>query len=149
MIGLEKSRGGRANRPFFPPDVVFPCRVSRHNALRCITSCYSFRYNKQLIAQLVGRHENLSHPENSCLPRASPSGDMNFQGGTNLPVSLQTGQLMFNVSIYIYDRIHVEKFTHSEKQRHLLIDHPTALLNSILKYEGCSEIIETPAVNKL
>ena len=46
----------------FPPDVVFPCRVSRHNALSCITSCYSFRYNKQLIAQLVGRHEDLSHP---------------------------------------------------------------------------------------
>ena len=78
----------------FPPDVVFPFRVSRHNALRCITSCYwnSFRYNKQLLAQLVWRHEDLSHPENSCLPRASPSGDMNFQGGTNLRVSLQTGQ---------------------------------------------------------
>ena len=52
----------------------------------------SFRYNKQLIAQLVGRHEDLSHPQNSCHPRASPSGDMNFQGGTNLRVSLQTGQ---------------------------------------------------------
>ena len=56
---------------YFPPDVVFPCRVSRHNALRCITSCYSFRYNKQLIAQFGGRHEDLSHPENSCLPRAT------------------------------------------------------------------------------
>ena len=75
----------------FPPDVVFPCRVSRHNALRCITSCYSFRYNKQLIAQLVGRHEDLSHPENSCLPRASPSGDMNFQGGTNLRAPSKLG----------------------------------------------------------
>ena len=50
---------------------MFPCRVSRHNALRCITSCYSFRYNKQLIAQFGGRHEDLSHPENSCLPRAT------------------------------------------------------------------------------
>ena len=55
----------------FPPDVVLPCRVSRHNALRCITSCCSFRYNKQLIAQLVGRHEDLSHPENSCHPQAT------------------------------------------------------------------------------
>ena len=91
-IGLDKSRGGRTNRRVSLPDVVFPCRVTRHNALRCITSCYSFRYNKQLIAQLVGRHEDLSHPENSSLPRAPPSGDMNFQGGTNLRVSLQTGQ---------------------------------------------------------
>ena len=54
----------------FPPDVVFPCRVSRHNALCCITSCYSFRYNKQLIAQLVGRHEDLSHPSH-LRPRAT------------------------------------------------------------------------------
>ena len=88
MIVLEKSRGGRTNRRVSPPDVVFPCRVSQHNILRCITSCYSFRYNKQLIAQLVGRHEDLPHPENSCLPRVSPSGDMNFLGGTNLRVSL-------------------------------------------------------------
>ena len=64
----------------FPPDVVFPFRVSRHNALRCITSCHSFRYNKQFIAQLVGRHEDLSHPENSCLPRASPFGRHEFSG---------------------------------------------------------------------
>ena len=85
--------------------VVFPsrrrvslsCLTAQRSALynvvlRCIKSCYSFRYNKQLIAQLVGRHEDLSHQENSCLPRASPSGDMNFLGGTNLRVSLQTGQ---------------------------------------------------------
>ena len=39
-------------------------------------SSFSFRYNKQLIAQLVGRHEDLFNPENSCLPRASPSGDI-------------------------------------------------------------------------
>ena len=32
---------------------------------------FSFRYNKQLIAQLVGRHEDLFNPENSCLPRAT------------------------------------------------------------------------------
>ena len=51
----------------------------------------SFRYNKQLIAQIVGRHEDLFNPENQCLPRASPSGDMNFVL-TNLHVSLQTGQ---------------------------------------------------------
>ena len=92
MIGLEKSRGGRNKSSCFPPDVVFPCRVSRHNALRCTTSCYSFGYNKQLIAQLVGTHEDLSHPENSYLPRASPSGYMNFLGETNLRVSLKTGQ---------------------------------------------------------
>ena len=59
---------------------------------RVITSGFSFRYNKQLIAQLVGRHKDLSRPENSCLPLASPSGDMNFLGGTNLNVSRQTGQ---------------------------------------------------------
>ena len=27
----------------FPADVVFPCHVSRHNALRCITPCFSFQ----------------------------------------------------------------------------------------------------------
>ena len=32
---------------------------------------FSFRYNKQLIAKLVGRHEDLFNPENSCLPRAT------------------------------------------------------------------------------
>ena len=34
-------------------------------------SSFSFRYNKQLIAQLVGRHENLFNPENWYLPRAT------------------------------------------------------------------------------
>ena len=34
-------------------------------------SSFSFRYNKQLNAQLVGRHENLFNPENSYLPRAT------------------------------------------------------------------------------
>ena len=82
-----------------PPDVVSPCRVSRHcaAAARAMThstcfarhvsltenerpkyaklrfnACFldnkfsfSFRYNKQLIAQLVGRHEDLFNPENS------------------------------------------------------------------------------------
>ena len=32
---------------------------------------FSFRHNKQLIAQLVGRHEDLFNPENPCLPRAT------------------------------------------------------------------------------
>ena len=34
-------------------------------------SSFSFRYNKQLIAQLVGRHENLFNTENVYLPRAT------------------------------------------------------------------------------
>ena len=42
-----------------------------HNALGSITLCFSFRYDKQLIAQLVGRHEDLFNLENSCLPRAT------------------------------------------------------------------------------
>ena len=33
-----------------------------------------------------------TQPENACLPRASPSGDMHFLGGTNLHDNLQTGQ---------------------------------------------------------
>ena len=40
-------------------------------ALRRTTSCFSFRYNKQLIAQLVRRHDDLFNPENACLPRAT------------------------------------------------------------------------------
>ena len=46
------------------------------------------------IAQFGGRHEDLSHPENSCRPRAKPEGDMNFLGGTNLLVSRLTRQLI-------------------------------------------------------
>ena len=46
------------------------------------------------IAQFGGRHDDLSHPENSCHPRAKPEGDMNFLGGTNLRVSRLTGQLI-------------------------------------------------------
>ena len=46
------------------------------------------------IAQFGGRHEDLSHPENSCRPRAKPEGDLNFLGGTNLRVSRLTGQLI-------------------------------------------------------
>ena len=46
------------------------------------------------IAQFGGRHEDLSHPENSCRPRAKPEGDMNFLGGTNLRVSRLTEQLI-------------------------------------------------------
>ena len=45
------------------------------------------------IAQFGGRHEDLSHPENSCILRAKPEGDMNFLGGTNLRVSRLIGQL--------------------------------------------------------
>ena len=85
MIGLEKSRGGRTNRRVSLQTSCFP--VVSHGTTLCavITSCFSFRYNKQLIAQLVGRHEDLSLEDLS-------SGDMNFLGGTNLHVSLQTGQ---------------------------------------------------------
>ena len=47
------------------------------------------------IDQLVGRHEGLFNPGNSCLPRASsPEGDMNFLGWKNLRVSWLTGQLI-------------------------------------------------------
>ena len=46
------------------------------------------------IVQFGGRHEDLSHPENSCRPRAKPEGDMDFLGGTNLRVSRLTGQLI-------------------------------------------------------
>ena len=46
------------------------------------------------IAQFGGRHEDLSHPENSYRPRAKPEGDVNFLGGTNLRVSRLTGQLI-------------------------------------------------------
>ena len=49
-------------------------------------------------AQLVGRHEYLFHPENLCLPWASPTGNMNFLGGTNLHVSLQTRHWMYNTA---------------------------------------------------
>ena len=66
MIGLEKSRGGKTNRR-----VSLQTSCLTTHPLRYITSCFSFRYNKQKIAQLVGRHEDLSHPENSCLPRAT------------------------------------------------------------------------------
>ena len=45
------------------------------------------------IAQIGGIHEDLSHPENSCCPRAKPEGNMNFLGGTNLCVSRLTRQL--------------------------------------------------------
>ena len=52
---------------------------------------FGFRYNKQLIAQIIGRHENLFNPENSFLPTSS-LGRIEFSGLTNLRVSLQTGQ---------------------------------------------------------
>ena len=49
------------------------CHVSRHNALRRITSCFSFRYNKQLIDQVSWEicNEDLFNPENLCHPRAT------------------------------------------------------------------------------
>ena len=51
------------------------------------TQLNSFRYNIQLIAQLVGRQRFV--PTRKFM---SPSGDMNFLGGTNLHVSRLTGQ---------------------------------------------------------
>ena len=54
---------------------------------------YRFKYYT-FIAQFGGRHEDLSHRENSCRPRAKPEGDINFLGGTNLRVSRLTGQLI-------------------------------------------------------
>ena len=51
----------------------------------------SFRYNKQLTAQLVGRHE-ICPTQKIHVSLGLRSGDMNFLGGTNLHVSLQTGQ---------------------------------------------------------
>ena len=42
-----------------------------HDSLIISSSSISFWYNKQLIAHLVGRHEDLFNPENSCLPRAT------------------------------------------------------------------------------
>ena len=46
------------------------------------------------IDQFGGRHEDLSHPENSFRPRAKPEGYMNFLDGTNLHISRLTGQLI-------------------------------------------------------
>ena len=67
----------------------FNCLDStRNHIIRNFNSHYTF------IAQFGGRHEDLSHPENSCRPRAKPEGDMNFLGGTNLRVSRLTGQLI-------------------------------------------------------
>ena len=57
---------------------------SRHPWMTCV---YTF------IALFGGSHEDLSHPENSCHPRAKPEGDINFLGGTNLHVSRLTRQL--------------------------------------------------------
>ena len=68
MVGLEKSRGEKTNRHVSLQTSCFP--VMSHGTTLCavyITSCFSFRYTKQLIAQLVGRHEDSSHPENSYL----------------------------------------------------------------------------------
>ena len=48
-----------------PPDVMSHGHVSRHKALRCKTSFFNFRYNKELLAQFVGRHEDLLNPEHS------------------------------------------------------------------------------------
>ena len=102
MIGLETSREGKNRSSYLPPDVVSLCHVSRPYVLCSITSYVSLRYNKQLIAQLIGRHEDLSPPRNFM----SPSGDMNFLGGTNLHVSLQTGQLMYIVNTIVQSFIY-------------------------------------------
>ena len=88
MISLATSRRRETNI-HLPPDVLSHGHVSRHNTLLCITSCFRFSL---LIAQLVGRHEDVFHQENSCLPRAFPSSDNYCLGGTNLHVSIQTGQ---------------------------------------------------------
>ena len=63
MIGLERSRGGRTNRRVSLQTSCFP--VVSHGTTPCAVKrrASDLRYNKQLIAQLVGRHEDLSHPE--------------------------------------------------------------------------------------
>ena len=71
MIGLESHVEGE--QIVVSPSsrrVSLSCLKAQRSALY-ITSCYSFRYDNQLIAQLVERREDLSHPENSCLPRAT------------------------------------------------------------------------------
>ena len=83
-----------------------------------------FRFIKlyTFIAQFGGRHEDLSHPENSCRPRAKPEGDMNFLGGTNLRVSRLTGQLIVyytescNTTLYSAERCAVR---HDRETRRL------------------------------
>ena len=68
MIGLETSRGGKTNLHVSLQDAMSYGHVSRQIALRRITSCFSFRYKKkQVIALLVGKHEDLFNPGNSCL----------------------------------------------------------------------------------
>ena len=48
MIGWYETSHWRGDKSHFPlPDVMWYCHVSRHNALRRIMSCFSFRYNKQ------------------------------------------------------------------------------------------------------
>ena len=76
-IWLAQKRHVEGRQIFMSPSRP---HVSRHNALCCITSYFSFWYNKQLITQLVGRHEDLF------------LGWHESSGGTNLHVSLQTGQ---------------------------------------------------------
>ena len=74
------------------------CSYNKSDVLE-VKICVSFSFQYTFIAQFGGRHEDLSHPENSCRPRAKPDGDMNFLDWTNLHVSRLTGQ--FNCLLYI------------------------------------------------
>ena len=71
MIGLEKSRGGRTNRRVSLQKSCFPVMSDTAQRSALYNIVLQLSYNKQLIAQLVGRHKDLSHQENSCLPRAT------------------------------------------------------------------------------
>ena len=83
MIGLEKSRGGKTNLQVSLTYKEKPKNAKlQFNAFLFDDKCsFSFRYNQWLIAQLVGRHEDLFNPENSCWPR-------DFLGWTNFHVFL-------------------------------------------------------------
>ena len=74
IIGMTKKENWLVKRCLMGGRQIFtspsrrhasPWHVWRHIALHCITACFSFWYNRQFIAQLLGRHENLFHPENS------------------------------------------------------------------------------------
>ena len=96
MIGLEKARGWETN--FMCPS---RCYVSRHNVLHHITSCFSFQYNKQLIAQLVGRHEDLFNQEKFMSPSGLVLGEHEFSG-------LNKSSLFRpNWAINVYSVVHV------------------------------------------
>ena len=75
--------------------------MSWHNSLRRITSCFSFWYNNQLIAQLVGRHEDLFNPKTSCLPRDSSWSTWSFlnEQFSMSPAKLGNKRLRFSFSV--------------------------------------------------